>query len=204
MQSVFNITKKTHGPIEGLTCVVQNYAWGKCGAQSLAGRLKKQSDSAFDLDDNTPFAEYWIGTHPNGPARMSKSGEKLSDYLKTCNDAVGVVPSGYPPDDLPFMMKVLSIKTALSIQSHPDKVLAQMLHKTYPDIYKDPNHKPEMAVALTQFEAMCGFRLISEIKTNILQFPELRAVLGYAGVFSTNIYDYNFNYINSVNCHLSL
>jgi len=35
-----------------------------------------------------------------------------------------------------------------------------------------------MAVSLTQFEGMCGFRQISEIKANIAHFPELKNVLG--------------------------
>ena len=53
--------------------------------------------------------------------------------------------------------QVLSVAKALSIQAHPDKKLAQFLHSTQPHIYKDPNHKPEMALALTPFEAICGF-----------------------------------------------
>lgn len=52
---------------------------------------------------------------------------------------------------------MLSVAKALSIQAHPDKKLAQFLHSTQPHIYKDPNHKPEMALALTPFEAICGF-----------------------------------------------
>lgn len=46
---------------------------------------------------------------------------------------------------------------ALSIQAHPDKELARTLHKLLPDVYKDGNHKPEMALAITHFEALCGF-----------------------------------------------
>ena len=52
---------------------------------------------------------------------------------------------------------MLSVAKALSIQAHPDKKLAQYLHSTQPHIYKDPKHKPEMALALTPFEALCGF-----------------------------------------------
>jgi mannose-6-phosphate isomerase class I len=54
--------------------------------------------------------------------------------------------------DLPFLLKVLSIRTALSIQVHPDRDQAQVLHAAWPDVYKDANHKPELAVALTPFE----------------------------------------------------
>lgn len=60
--------------------------------------------------------------------------------------------------DIPFLFKILSVDTALSIQAHPDKELAMKLHLEHPDIYKDSNHKPEMAIALTNFEALCGFK----------------------------------------------
>jgi mannose-6-phosphate isomerase len=58
---------------------------------------------------------------------------------------------------------VLSINTALSIQAHPDKQLAKELNSKFPTIYKDSNHKPEMAIALTKFEAICGFRHHEEV-----------------------------------------
>ena len=47
-----------------------------------------------------------------------------------------------------------------------------------PKIYKDANHKPELAIALTPFEALCGFRPISEIKFYLQSIPELRAIIG--------------------------
>jgi mannose-6-phosphate isomerase class I len=50
------------------------------------------------------------------------------------------------------------VEKALSIQAHPNKAHAEELHAASPHIYKDPNHKPEIAVALTHFEALCGFR----------------------------------------------
>lgn len=52
---------------------------------------------------------------------------------------------------------MLSVAKALSIQAHPDKELARTMHKARPDVYKDDNHKPEMALAITEFEALCGF-----------------------------------------------
>jgi hypothetical protein len=36
--------------------------------------------------------------------------------------------------DLPFLFKVLSVATALSIQSHPDKQLAERLHEQHPKV----------------------------------------------------------------------
>ena len=52
---------------------------------------------------------------------------------------------------------MLSIAKPLSIQAHPDKELAGALHKARPNVYRDANHKPEMALAITKFEAICGF-----------------------------------------------
>ena len=47
-----------------------------------------------------------------------------------------------------FLLKTLAINKALSVQAHPNKSLAEILHKTKPEIYKDGNHKPEVAIAL--------------------------------------------------------
>jgi mannose-6-phosphate isomerase len=61
-----------------------------------------------------------MGTHPNGPATvLNKEGvevESLQEYLTNHPESIGVVPSGVMPGGLPFMFKVLSIRTALSIQ----------------------------------------------------------------------------------------
>jgi len=119
-----------------------------------------------------------MGTHPNGSAKIAGSDEFLLDWLKQRPEAVGAVPPGYPSNDLPFLFKVLSIRTALSVQVHPDKKFAPVLHAKFPDIYKDANHKPEMSIALTPFEAMCGFRLLSEINDHLLRYPELKMIIG--------------------------
>jgi mannose-6-phosphate isomerase class I len=76
---------------------------------------------------------------------------KLCEYVETQDhpEAMGNVKDG-----IPYLFKILSVNTALSIQAHPDKNLAEMLHSEFPHIYKDDNHKPEMAIAVTQFEAL--------------------------------------------------
>ncbi|RKO98696.1 hypothetical protein CXG81DRAFT_15575, partial [Caulochytrium protostelioides] len=80
--------------------------------------------------------------------------------------------------DLPFLFKVLSIRKALSIQAHPDRALAQKLHRERPDVYKDPNHKPEMAVAVTAFEGFMGFRPVAEIVAFLASHAPFAAVVG--------------------------
>ena len=61
------------------------------------------------------------------------------------------------PTPVFFSCQVLSVAKALSIQAHPDKKLAERLHAEQPENYKDDNHKPEMTLALTPFEALCSF-----------------------------------------------
>lgn len=79
---------------------------------------------------------------------------------------------------LPFLFKVLSVETALSIQAHPNKELAEKLHLQAPQHYPDANHKPEMAVALTSFQGLCGFRPVEEILTFLTKVPEFQFLIG--------------------------
>lgn len=63
------------------------------------------------------------------------------------------------------------------LKAHPNKRLAEHLHSERPDVYQDDNHKPEMAVTLSEFEALCGFRAFPEIIWNLKFYPELRAMV---------------------------
>lgn len=79
---------------------------------------------------------------------------------------------------LPFLFKVLSINKALSIQAHPNKTLAEQLHAKDPKNYPDDNHKPEMTIAITAFDGLCGFRPLSEISHFLQTIPSLRQLVG--------------------------
>lgn len=89
-----------------------------------------------------------MGTHPNGPSKVL-GGENemfLSDWIDANLDVLGPTVKETFDGKLPFLFKVLSVNKALSIQAHPNKSHATVLHKERPEIYKDPNHKPEMAI----------------------------------------------------------
>ena len=108
----------------------------------------------------------------------------LKSILTEANLSKGV--SELYNGDLPFLFKVLSINKALSIQAHPDKQLAQNLFAKFPDVYKDSNHKPEMALALTPFEAFIGFRPVVQIAQLLDRYPEFAAAVGPAIVAEFN------------------
>ncbi|PFH37991.1 hypothetical protein BESB_003320 [Besnoitia besnoiti] len=79
---------------------------------------------------------------------------------------------------LPMLFKVLSVQKPLSIQSHPDKQLAEILHRQHPNHFPDSNHKPELAIAVGPFEALCGFRAVEEVVLFIQHTPELKEAVG--------------------------
>ncbi|KAK9806420.1 hypothetical protein WJX73_004588 [Symbiochloris irregularis] len=137
-----------------LHCPAQNYAWGRLGRHdsevaNLVGAAGRP------VDESQPYAELWMGSHPSGPAMLANAPDTtLSDWLAAHAPALGQTVRDRFGDTLPFLFKVLSVQTALSIQSHPDKELAEKLHAERPHDYKDDNHKPEMAIAITDFEAL--------------------------------------------------
>ena len=135
-----------------------------------------------------------MGTHPRGDAiiRDNRIPQKtLGQWIADNPACLGAKVKDTFQGRLPFLFKVLSVNTALSIQAHPNKVgrapggaalagprvpgevtqllcpplqeLAAKLHAQFPEHYPDANHKPEMAIALTPFEGLCGFRPVEEI-----------------------------------------
>lgn len=162
-----------------LTCAVQNYDWGIKGTSEVSALGELNTGVASD--PTKPYAELWMGTHPSGPSSVRGTGKGLRETIAA--DAVkhlGVKVVERFGDDLPFLTKVLSVAKALSIQAHPDKTLAGKLHADRPDVYKDANHKPEMTLAVTKFEALCAFVAPAELAANLARVPELRAVVGPA------------------------
>lgn len=162
-----------------LKCAVQCYAWGKIGLNSTVAQLALNSPS-FQLEEDKPYSEFWMGTHPNGPSKVLEEEKELllSEWIDANVDVLGNKVKETFDGKLPFLFKVLSINKALSIQAHPDKPHAEFLHDKRPEIYKDPNHKPEMAIALTPFEGLCGFRPLDEMQEFVKTIPELAAVIG--------------------------
>ncbi|KAG5183726.1 mannose-6-phosphate isomerase [Tribonema minus] len=148
--------------------------------------------AAWQVQEDENYAELWMGTHPNGPSRVAPEDSESSDdgdaqrpgmflieLLETNPSVLGDLEE---VGDLPFMFKILSIAKALSIQAHPDKQTAEKLYASRPDLYRDDNHKPEMAVALSEFEGLCGFRPFHEMVYSLHRYPELRGVVSLAAV----------------------
>ncbi|KAK4783487.1 hypothetical protein SAY86_007861 [Trapa natans] len=171
-----------------LRCSVKNYDWGCKGNISMVAKLiALNSGTVIDLDK--PYAELWMGTHDSGPSFIQQSegengsleysqGVTLKSWISRNPSALGNGVLQKWGCDLPFLFKVLSVGKALSIQAHPDKELARQLHNAYPNVYKDDNHKPEMTLAITKFEALCGFISFEELKDVLWDVPEIAELVG--------------------------
>lgn len=146
---------------------LRSYAWGSPTAiAELLGRNPS----------GKPEAELWIGAHPDSPSQvLQDDGERcgLNELIAENPQMLlgGVVDARFA-GRLPFLMKVLAAKSALSLQVHPspeqaaagfDAEEAAGIPQDAPHRnYRDRNHKPEMIYALTPFEALCGFRPLAE------------------------------------------
>lgn len=120
---LINIIKRRRpfGVME-LDCKIQNYEWGKPGLKSTVASLYKNAHSDFAVKDDLPYAELWMGTHPNGPSTIKGSGKTLTSVIQENPTLLGSEVLKHFGNDLPFLFKVLSVNKALSIQVHPNKV----------------------------------------------------------------------------------
>lgn len=162
---------------------VQHYAWGAC-QHSVEEPLPfiaelLGEESSIDL----PYAELWLGAHPKGPSRVvlpDGDSQSLTSLITENPDfwlGKKLVEGGI--EELPFLLKILDSAKPLSIQAHPDRETAVKLHARDPQNYPDPNHKPEIAIALEPgMKALCGFRPVFEIRNDLFRLEPLRQFFG--------------------------
>ncbi|GAB7340176.1 hypothetical protein MBLNU457_6650t1 [Dothideomycetes sp. NU457] len=166
-------------PLLRLQCGCNSYEWGKVGKESAAARYASATPSKdFSIQESKPYAELWMGTHPSNPSSDLETGRTLLDMVQDNQALLSSSIAEKYGNKLPFLFKVLSINKALSIQAHPNKKLAEQLHKKDSKNYPDDNHKPEMTIAITPFDGLCGFRPLKEISNFLNTVPSLRALIG--------------------------
>ncbi|WP_411134847.1 mannose-6-phosphate isomerase, class I [Streptomyces sp. C10] len=148
--------------MDRLANTVRPYAWGSTTAiPELLGTTPT----------GQPQAEMWMGAHPGAPSRIDRGAGpvSLADVIDAAPEAeLGADAVRAFGPRLPFLLKLLAAGSPLSLQVHPDRAQAaegfadeerrgvpiDAGHRNY----KDTNHKPELIVALTPFDGLCGFR----------------------------------------------
>ena len=142
---------------------VRTYAWGsRTAIAEFTGRPTPTPH---------PEAELWFGAHPGDPAWLqTEAGEQsLLDTLSADPEGqLGTAVLDRFGECLPFLVKVLAADEPLSLQAHPsaqqaaegfDREERRGIPVTSPTRnYRDRSHKPELVIALEQFEALAGFR----------------------------------------------
>jgi mannose-6-phosphate isomerase len=170
--------------VELLENPVRPYAWGS--RTVIAELLGRPSPSPH------PQAELWLGAHPADPSHVVRD-DVTAESLIELIDADPVRALGPDRVDrwsgrLPFLLKVLAADEPLSLQAHPsaeqaaagfERENAMGLPADAPDRnYRDPNHKPELICALTEFHALVGFRE-ADASVRLLRALDVPALAAY-------------------------
>lgn len=147
---------------------VQNYAWGSHDALTQLFGIANTNQK--------PMAELWMGAHPKSPSYVEDGNGGLRSLREIINEdpskQLGVdIVNRF--GELPFLFKVLCANQPLSIQVHPSKTAAEAGYAkenaagipldSAERSFQDPNHKPELVLALTPFLVMNGFRALEDI-----------------------------------------
>jgi mannose-6-phosphate isomerase len=160
---------------------VRHYPWG---SRTVIPELLGERSPA-----DRPYAELWMGAHPDAPSVLS-DGTPLDKAIEAAPEVLlGADVQERFGTRLPFLMKVLAAEQPLSLQAHPTseqaragfaaEEAAEVPHDEPTRTFKDPFHKPELLLALTTFEALCGFRPVEESLHCLakLQVPELKPTI---------------------------
>ncbi|QWT25045.1 mannose-6-phosphate isomerase, class I [Subtercola sp. PAMC28395] len=164
-----------------ITNTPRDYAWGS--ERAITDLLGQPASTS-------PQAELWLGAHPGSPSvivdpAQTGGARTLTEWI--ANDPERASGSH---GHLPYLLKILSAERPLSLQAHPtlsaaragfERENAEGLAPDAPNRnYKDPLHKPEVIFALSEkFEALCGFRPVSEIHgiITLLKAADARAAV---------------------------
>src|SRR3954447_9026682 len=160
---------------------VRHYPWG---SRTVIPDLLGEPVPA-----DRPYAELWMGGHPDQPSVLSTGIPLDKAIAERPADMLGPRVLDHFGPRLPFLMKVLAADSPLSLQAHPTMAQARAgfaaeeaagVPRDDPTrTFKDPWHKPELLLALTTFEALCGFRPVEESLHCLakLQLSELKPTI---------------------------
>jgi mannose-6-phosphate isomerase len=136
---------------------IRDYAWG-----SREGIARIQNRP---VPSDGPEAELWLGAHPGAPSTLLRDpgGVSLADAINA--DPAGMLGAEVAGAGarLPYLLKLLAAGDPLSLQAHPDAEQARAGYAAEQAAgtqanYVDPYPKPELLVAVEDFDALCGFR----------------------------------------------
>jgi mannose-6-phosphate isomerase len=149
--------------VQLLRGAIRTYAWGsRTAIAEFTGRPVPAAH---------PEAELWLGANPGDPAWLEGPDGEVSLLQAVVADPEGQLGAAARArfgDALPFLLKVLAADEPLSLQAHPSSEQAVEGYQREERFgipvnspvrnYRDSSHKPELLVALQQFDVLAGFR----------------------------------------------
>jgi len=173
---------------------VKHYDWG--GTTFIPSLLQVENPQI------KPFAEYWMGVHPQANCILTLAGGEevlLREYVAKSPEKLLGKPVYDAFGNMPFLLKLLDVKDMLSIQVHPSKKQAAIdfeeenrngVPLNAPNRnYRDVNHKPELMVAMSEFYLLHGFKPEDQLLSILKGIPELKIFVsvfenqGYEGLY---------------------
>lgn len=104
-----------------------------------------------------------------------------------------------------FILKIISIENPLSIQVHPNQTFATSLSQINSFLY-DPFPKPEIAIAITSFRALCGFlpksQIIHHVNKHSLLFNIIDETQDVIQLFYKIITDQSLHLLNTIKSNI--
>lgn len=170
--------------------IVRNYDWG--GTEFLSKLLSHPNPQ------NKAMAEYWLGAHDTDSSILltGKGQTTLTEFVAGDKEKILGKTIAKKFGRLPYLLKILDVRDMLSIQVHPAKHEAELefARENQAGIpldapnrnYKDDNHKPELAVALSDFWLLHGFKPVDKLRVALESVAELHKLLP---IFNSSGYD---------------
>ena len=153
-------------PLHG---VLRTYDWG---SRTLLAELQGRPSPTAGRE-----AELWFGSHPSASAVLDREGGSIDLGAAIASDPLGelgpTVLRGFGAR-LPFLVKLLAVERALSVQLHPTSADAEAGHADEERLgiglddpsrcFPDPWGKSELVLALSAFEGRVGLRTHDEVR----------------------------------------
>lgn len=142
---------------------IRDYAWGSLDTIPRILGTEPTRD---------PQAELWMGAHESAPSKLADGNDLFAAVSKDPDGVLGPTASARFGGRFPFLAKLLAAAQPLSIQAHPSAEQAaegfaredeEGVPRDAPERnYRDPWPKPEVMVALEDFETLVGFRPLEQ------------------------------------------
>ncbi|XP_014284721.1 mannose-6-phosphate isomerase [Halyomorpha halys] len=162
--------------------------WGAIGTRSKAGIYYWHSKRRNLLKDDICYSAVIFSgnkSEEQTPTTIASKYLALWLFIRDTPQVLGIECAKDYNNHLPFQVRLLSLRRAMPLVSHPPKEHAVRLNRMDPERYLSDEHKPKLVIVNYSLETLAGLRNKEEIFSFLSAIPELSIVIPYS-----NIQDY--------------